>query len=122
MEKTRKIGIWMDCSRAYVMEFNTRPFEIHTIVNEFRVQELLESKTNHDSRLKGIYKYYNHIAEAIVKYNKIILFGPAKTKIDFFDVLSEDYRFSKMKVKIKESDKMNLNQQYCLIRKYFSQQ
>jgi hypothetical protein len=36
-----------------------------------------------------------------------------EAKIDFFDTLSEDERFYKLKVEIKETDKMNVNQRHA---------
>jgi hypothetical protein len=41
----------------------------------------IEKKKNSDIKRK--YKYYKQIGNAIIKYDKIILFGP-EAKIDFF--------------------------------------
>jgi hypothetical protein len=38
-----------------------------------------------------------------------------------FDLLSEDERFSKLKIEIKDSAKININHQHNLIREYFIQ-
>lgn len=122
MEKTNQIGIWMDHSVAYLMEFKTKPFEIQTIVCEFTMDEKRRNpfrKEKINSNIKRKYKYYNQIGNAIINYDKIILFGPSQAKIDFFDALSEDERFYKLKIEIKETDKMNVNQQHAFINEYF---
>ena len=124
MEKTNQIGIWMDHSVAYLMAFKTKPFEIQTIVCEFTMDEKKRNPFRNEttrSDIKRKYKYYNQIGNAIINYDKIILFGPSEAKIDFFDTLSEDERFYKLKIEIKDTDKMNVNQQHAFINEYFVQ-
>tara|TARA_R110002126_G_scaffold29853_1_gene98174 strand:+ start:1240 stop:1623 length:384 start_codon:yes stop_codon:yes gene_type:complete len=125
MKRVNKLGIWMDHSIAYLMEFTNNPFEIKTIVSQFSIEEkefqiskkatVLINKEKH-----LLYDYYNKIGDAIRNYYQIILFGPSCAKIEFFDVLSEDERFLKMKIEIKETDKMSLNQLHDFILKYFA--
>jgi stalled ribosome rescue protein Dom34 len=124
MENTNQIGIWMDHSIAYLMEFNTMPFEIQIIECDLTVDEKKSNpyrKKTKNRDIKRKYKYYNQIGNAIINYDKIILFGPSEAKIDFFDTLSEDERFYKLKIEIKETDKMNVNQQHAFITQYFVQ-
>jgi hypothetical protein len=75
----------MDHSVAYLMEFKTKPFEIQIIECDLTVDEKkvihIEKKQNRDIKRK--YKYYNQIGNAIINYDKIILFGPSEAKIDF---------------------------------------
>jgi stalled ribosome rescue protein Dom34 len=124
MENTNQIAIWMDYSVAYLMEFKTEPFEVQIIVCELTVDERKRNPykkgiTNSENKRK--YNYYSQIGNAIINYDKIILFGPSEAKIDFFDTLSEDERFYKLKIEIKETDKMNVNQRQDFINKYFVQ-
>ncbi len=126
MKRVKKLGVWMDHSIAYLMEFTNNPFEIRTIESQFTEgnNELILSKKtdlsiNKDQHI--LYAYYNKIGEAIKNYKQIVLFGPADAKMELFDVLSEDHRFMKMKVEIKETDKMSVNQQHAFINKYFAE-
>ena len=59
--------------------------------------------------------------DQIVLFYHSLLFGPSEAKIDFFDTLSEDERFYKLKIEIKETDKMNVQQQHAFINQYFVQ-
>tara|TARA_R110000868_G_scaffold108031_5_gene295180 strand:+ start:4489 stop:4872 length:384 start_codon:yes stop_codon:yes gene_type:complete len=125
MKKVNKLGIWMDHSIAYLMEFTNNPFEIKTIESQFSIdeKELQISKKATvliNTEKHVLYEYYNKIGDAIKNYKQIILFGPSCAKMEFFDVLSEDIRFLKMKIEIKETDKMSLNQQHDFILKYFA--
>ena len=126
MKRVKKLGVWMDHSIAYLMEFTNNPFEIKTIESELTKdnnQLILSKKSealiNMDQHT--LYAYYNKIGEAIKNYKQIVLFGPANAKIELFDVLSEDHRFVKIKVEIKETDKMSVNQQHAFINKYFAE-
>ncbi|SEA27674.1 hypothetical protein SAMN05443667_10387 [Flavobacterium gillisiae] len=126
MKRVKKLGVWMDHSIAYLMEFTNNPFEIKTIESELTEdnnQLILSKKSealiNMDQHT--LYAYYNKIGEAIKNYKQIVLFGPADAKIELFDVLSEDHRFVKIKVEIKETDKMSVNQQHAFINKYFAE-
>ncbi|EIA07198.1 hypothetical protein [Flavobacterium frigoris] len=124
MKTVKKLGIWMDHSIAYLMEFTNSPFEIKTIESKFSIDEkqLKSSKIsalliNKEKRV--LYDYYNKIGEAIKSYKQIVLFGPSDAKMEFFDVLSEDERFMKIKFEIKETDKMSMHQQHDFILEYF---
>lgn len=126
MKRVKKLGVWMDHSIAYLMEFTNSPFEIKTIeaeltedANQFIVSKKSEALINMDQHT--LYAYYNKIGEAIKNYKQIVLFGPADAKIELFDVLSEDHRFVKIKVEIKETDKMSVNQQHAFINEYFAE-
>jgi hypothetical protein len=126
MKRVKKLGVWMDHSIAYLMEFTSNPFEIKTIKSEFieSKKELSLSTTtdlpiNSDQHI--LYAYYKKIGEAIKNYKQIVLFGPTDAKVELFDVLSEDHRFVKIKFEIKETDKMSMNQQHDFISKYFAE-
>ncbi|SDW57124.1 hypothetical protein [Flavobacterium degerlachei] len=124
MKKPNQIGIWMDDSIAFLIEFTTKPFEIQTIVSEFvaggkKSSHLNENESLSSSKATILNKHFSKIGKAILKYNEIVLFGPTEAKLDFFDFLSEDERFLKLKVEIKDADKMNVNQQHDFIKEYF---
>ncbi|EIA08765.1 hypothetical protein [Flavobacterium frigoris] len=116
-KNANQLGIWMDHSVAYLIEFSTKPFEIQTIVGEF----VLENDTLSTTKKSILNNHYNKIGKTILKYKKIVLFGPSDAKLDFFDFLSEDERFLKLKIEIKNPDKMNVNQQHDFIKEYFGQ-
>lgn len=125
MKASKKLGIWMDHSIAYIIEFTTVHFEIETIesnfTNEVKNQSLIKSENLMHTKEKGLLlEYYKKISEVIKNYKRIILFGPADAKIELFDLLSEDERFLKVKIEIKNTDKMTENQQYAFVNEYFS--
>lgn len=125
MKAIKKIGIWMDHSIAHLMEFSTKPFEVNTIESKFTYadKKAILSKSEglmHHEEQHKIAKYYNKIGKAIQNYDQVILFGPTDAKVELFNILSEDFRFEKIKIEIKNTDKMTANQQHDFLRTYFS--
>ncbi|MFV8342998.1 hypothetical protein [Flavobacterium sp. XS2P39] len=125
MKTTKKLGIWMDHSIAHLMEFTSKHFEIETIESKFTNQEQNKSFAKSESLMQNKQKqqlsdYYKKIGEAIKNYKRVILFGPTDAKVELFDILSEDERFLKIKIEIKDTDKMTQNQQHEFVRTYFS--
>ena len=126
MKKRKRLGIWMDHSIAHLMEFTNKHFEIKTIESKLKNDEKPENLSEPESIIhnkKGglLLDYYKKLSEAVKDYEQVILFGPTNAKIEFFDVISEDIRFLKIKFEIKNTDKMTQNQQHEFVQQYFSE-
>ena len=126
METKKKLGIWMDHSIAYLMEFTTSAFEIKTIESEFKEQKKIQKSSKSDTLIHNkehqkIFSYYKKISEIIKDYKKVILFGPTNAKVELFDFLSEDDRFIKIKFEIKNTDKMTKTQKKFFCNGYVFQ-
>jgi hypothetical protein len=120
MKNAKKLGIWMDHKIAHLMEFTNEPFEVRTIESKFpyeeeKIPEVVNIKEQHKQ-----FKYYKKIGEVIKDYYQVILFGPTDAKIELFNLLSEDNRFVKIKVEIKDTDRMTRNQLHSFVNEYFS--
>ena len=125
MKPTKKLGIWMDHSIAYLMEFTTNPFEIKTIESKFTYEKKMEALVKSESLMhhkeqQQLSSYYKKLGEVIKDYNRVLLFGPTNAKVELFDILSEDERFVNIKIEIKETDKMSANQKDAFVKSYFS--
>jgi hypothetical protein len=125
MNSTKKIGIWMDYSKAHIMEFSERPHEIAIIESKFETKLHSKEKEKGEKYLHFLAKqckddYFNKIANIILNYKKVLLFGPTNAKVELFNMLSEDQRFFKIKTYLKESGRLTLNQRNRFIRQHFS--
>ena len=125
MKRSKRLGIWMDHSIAHLMEFTSKHFEIVTIesklTNEVKKERSsVSEKKMHNKKKKLLLDYYKKLSEAVKDYEQVILFGPTNAKIEFFDLISEDIRFLKIKFEIKNTDKMTENQQHAFVQEYFS--
>lgn len=125
MTTAKNIGIWMDHSSAHLMEFTTNPIETKTIESKFTHEEkehslgkseiLMHNKEQHQQS-----EYYKKLGETIRNYEEVILFGPTDAKVELFNILRADHRFEKIKIEIKQTDKMTENQQHAFVREHFS--
>ncbi|MEO7043710.1 MAG: hypothetical protein ABI091_00280, partial [Ferruginibacter sp.] len=65
-------------------------------------------------------EYYKVLGESIKNYDQVLLFGPTNAKIELSNILEDDLSFSKIKIEIRQADKMTENQEHAFVREYFS--
>ena len=126
MTAKKQLGIWMDHSSAHLIEFTTDPIEKNIIESKFTHQEKEESlvkseKTMHNKEQHEHSEYYKKLGEIIKDYDEVILFGPTSAKMELFNILKADHRFAKIKIEIKQTDKMTENQLHSFVKDYFSE-
>jgi hypothetical protein len=125
MKTEKYVGIWMDHSIANVMEFTANPIETRTIESKFthEVKEESLSKSEnlmHNKEQHQQSEYYKKLGAIIKNYSGVLLFGPTDAKVELFNILKADHHFEKIKIEMKQADKMTENQQHAFVREYFS--
>ncbi|WP_310556955.1 hypothetical protein [Flavobacterium sp.] len=125
MKSIEKLGIWMDYSTAHLMEFSETPFEIETIESKFTHEEKEKKLAKgesfmHHKEQQMHSDYFKKIAKFILNYDKVLLYGPTNAKTELFNILRDDNRFAKIKIHIKETDKMNAHQRQTFMNEHFS--
>ncbi len=125
MNIEKSLGIWMDHQEAHLMEFTVDPIETKTIESSFtheekeqtlgRSEKLMHNKEQHEEA-----DYYKALGEVIRNYNDVILFGPTNAKVELYNFLRKDNRFTDIVIETKPADKMTENQQHAFVRDYFS--
>ena len=125
MTTAKNLGIWMDHSSAHLMEFTADPIETKTIESKFTPQVKLESlnrseRVMHNKEQHQQSEYYKELGEIIKNYEGVLLFGPTEAKVELFNTLKADHRFEKIKIEIKQTDKMTENQEHAFVREHFS--
>lgn len=125
MTNAKNLGIWMDHSTAHLMEFTTPTIETKTIESKFTHDEKansLEKSENlmHNKEQHQQSEYYKRLGEVIKKYEEVILFGPTSAKAELHNILKADHNFAKIKIEVKQTDKMTENQQHAFVKEYFS--
>lgn len=124
MTATKGLGVYMDHYSARLIEYSPEGKEVRTITSSFthkvkkssiyKSEQLMHNKEQHSQR-----KYYNRIGDAIRNYDHVLLFGPTTAKTELFNLLKSDSNFSNIYISLKESDKINENQQHIFVRDYF---
>ena len=125
MTKLKRLGICMDHSNANLIEFSADGLESKNIESTFtsEVKEDTLGRSEHimhnkEQQLQS--GYYKKLGEAILNYEAVILFGPTDAKVELLNILKADHHFDKIKIEVKQADKMSENQQHAFVREYFS--
>ena len=129
MTKTKAIkqlGIYMDYSNAYLMELIdknivSRNIEFESNGKDVHVNSLKQTETASSNIKRHLQSaYYLELCEIIRNYNQVVLFGPAQTKDELFNLLEFDHNFDTIKIKNINTDKMNEIQIHNFLKEYYN--
>ncbi len=84
MEAQKNLGIWMDHSTADFINIYSNK-KNHSIISQFTTdtkEDALQKSENlmHNKRQQMNEAFYKGIAEEILKYDHVVLFGPTDAK------------------------------------------
>jgi hypothetical protein len=123
MEAKKNLGIWMDHSTANFIDFNTEKMNSSaTSKFTFNVkEEALNRSENlmHNKEQQMHEGYYKEIADEILKYNHVLLFGPTNAKMELHNYLNKDLHFKDIKIDIEPADKMTNNEKKAFVKTHF---
>ena len=124
MKKNRHLGIWMDHSNAFLLELKEDTIVQNNIVSEFTHGDKEDGfrkneKPMHKKEIHLQSGYYKKLGEIIRNYNEVVLFGPTEAKNELINLLKADHLFEKIKIEVKDSDKMTENQMHSFVKEYF---
>jgi stalled ribosome rescue protein Dom34 len=119
----KNLGIWMDHSTANLIEFKDS-MPSHNIESDFthnkEVDALHKSESlMHNKRQQLHEAYYKKIADKILKYDHVLLFGPTNAKTELHNYLNKDLHFKDIKIDIESADNMSNNEQSAFVRGHF---
>lgn len=125
MKKRSNLGIWMDHATANMIDLNSNKYS-RTIASKFTFEtkeETLSRSENimHNKEQQMHEAYYNEIAEEILKYEHVLLFGPTNAKVELHNHLGKDLHFDKIVIDIKSSDKITDNEKIAFVRNHFDE-
>ena len=120
MKTNNNVGIWMDHSTANLIDINAN----NTINSEFTFDTKEEALSRseslmHNKRQQLHEAYYKEIADVILKYDHVLLFGPTNAKTELHNYLNKDLHFKDIKIDIESADKMTDNEKDAFVRNHF---
>ena len=65
-------------------------------------------------------QYFKKLGDVIRNYEEVFLFGPTDAKFELLNTLKENHLFEKIKIEVKETDKMTENQEHSLVVEHFA--
>ncbi len=123
MESTKNLGIWMDHTSANLIELNAKKNK-HSITSNFTFdtkEEALSRSENlmHNKRQQMHEAYYKEIADEILRYDRVLLFGPTNAKTELHNYLNKDLHFKEVIIDIESTDDMTDNEKYAFVKSHF---
>jgi hypothetical protein len=134
----RRIGVWIDYSKAFVFEPNSTDEHIETVHSMQESQERFGGEHGDGTRL-GNYRstdneyhknrreenitksYYKDLVIKLESYDEIYLFGPGQARKELQNLLSEDKHFLTKSISSEASDQLSENQFRAQVRKHFAE-
>jgi hypothetical protein len=128
------VGIFMDHDTARIIDARSNANKLIHQKYESRLRENGQSPngtqlgnyrssnneaTEHHQEQHDTKAYYKSIAEAILPYDEIYLFGPTTAKDEFQNYLLQDSHFKSKIIRVESSDYTTLKQQNAQVRKHF---
>jgi len=115
----------MDHANAHLIEFNPEETENQTTTSKAASGDGQQSvgkneNISHNREQHQQSDYYKKLGEDIRNYSEVLLFGPTNAKTELFNTLKSDHRFEKIKIDIKQADKMSENQQHAFVKDHFT--
>lgn len=123
MKTQKNLGIWMDHLNANLIDLEATDGN-RTITSKFNYDvqdEAIRKSENgmHNKRQQLTEDYYKEIADVILNYDYVLLFGPTNAKTELHNHIMEDLRFKDIKFTVGPADKMTDNQKDAFVKNYF---
>jgi hypothetical protein len=124
MKAQKKIGIWMDHANANLIEFDSDVAATKTISSDFDAEDraaTFQRSENemHNKEQQKHATFYKNLSAVIRNFDEVILFGPTDAKNELYNLLKENHQFDKIKIEVKNSDKMNYKEQHNFVDDHF---
>lgn len=126
MSSAKYIGIHMDHANAHLIEFATHDMVTHEVISSTFTHEAKESVLTkgeshmHNKEQQATSAYYNKLMIACRKYEMVLLFGATNAKSELHNLMKADHHFDKIRVEVRQTDKLTENQEHAFVRDFFS--
>ncbi len=125
METENKLGIWLDHQSAKVITYSPETMETFSInsaiTNELKQQSLNKSEHGiHNKEQQFQANFFKELADIIIHFSEVVLFGPTTAKNELFNMLQSDKNFEAIQISTENADKLDEPQQHAFVREYFN--
>jgi len=131
----RKIGVWIDHKKAFVIGYKDDKVEVIESHIEppahysggtrlgGKLSQKADLELRHNDRINlQLNKYYRAVITALRDASSILIMGPGKAKIEFEKAVKKNKSLQKRLLKVEAVDKMTKNQMVAYVRKFYSSQ
>jgi stalled ribosome rescue protein Dom34 len=125
METEKKIGIWMDHSNAHLIHLDKEDTDssVQSDFTHILKEEALSrsEKIMHNKEQQMQEAFYEKIADEILNYDHVLLFGPTHAKNELHNYLDKDLHFKDIKITVLPEEKMTDREKHAIVVDYFNQ-
>jgi hypothetical protein len=108
------------CQPNYIiLNANCAMLFIYVIINNKEAAIYKGKYLMHNKEQQMHEAYYSEIADEILKYDHVLLFGPTNAKTELYNYLNKDLHFKDLTIDVKSSDKMSQNEKFAFVRNHF---
>lgn len=139
METVKKIGVFMDHSKAELIRYeNGAAGFLETVLSEHGGRDRYEGEGSNETRFTSdpyhmsnnefkkhrieendLHDYYKRLASHLEGYDELLLFGPGEAKKQFKNFAEQLQVFQNKVLHVETSDKLTDNQLLEFVREYF---
>ncbi|MEP7195923.1 MAG: hypothetical protein ABI851_05345 [Saprospiraceae bacterium] len=126
MKTEKRAGIWMDHSHAHLIEFSPEPMETKVIQSEFSHEDKLKSLSKsergmHNKEQQQNHEYYHKLAQIILNFQEVVLFGPTDAKSELYNTIKENPLYAHIRIFLLPADKMTIHEEQNFVKDYYMQ-
>ncbi len=123
MKNTKRIGVWLDHTKALIIEEKNSTitsYAMESISREgenqnFGMDENLKQNTEQDQ----LSDFFKRITEVLKGYTEVLLFGPTDAKTELHNILKQDRHFDNVKIDVEITDNLTENQMHEFVKEHF---
>ena len=113
-------GVWMDHHNAIFIVEEGGAFAIQgkVVAGEYHGDKGEHASMNAEKTDNR--KYYKTIAQRLLNFDEVLIFGPGKSQEEFLNFLHEDQHFKNKKITLDSASQISDNQMVAKVRDFFA--
>lgn len=130
----RKIGIWMDHKEAKLVDPDNSESNFPKIVSKLKSRERISGESadgiklggfrssnnefsKHEKEQNAMHAYYKLLADRLLDYDEILIFGPTTARQEFYNYLVGEHNFANKSIKTVDGNYLTDNQLKAFVKK-----
>ena len=124
MNKVKQLGVWMDHSKAIVIElYDHKLFSKEIVIKPIPLEQVNvdthEVMEHSKEQSHNQFVFFKEISDVIRNYRNVLLFGPTDAKNELFNLLKADHNFADTTIELKTTDNMTTVEKQEFVVRYF---
>jgi stalled ribosome rescue protein Dom34 len=124
MKTEKKLGVYLDHAQARFVNYAADSENLETIDSDFthfeKEKTLSKSESGmHNKEQQELGSFFKKISKVIMDFDNVLLFGPTDAKVELFNYLQSEHKYSKIKMEVRNTDKLTENQEIDFVKNHF---